>query len=218
MSIRWRMGKQKPTEKKLDRYDWIKEGLVVLAESGMEAIRVEPLAKRINVTKGSFYWHFKDRNDLLNAILAEWVQLDTNSIIERVNQIDAPPKTKLLKLFELAVTDNELMPGLADGRIERAIRAWATNDQKVADLIAQVDQKRLDYTKALFLEIGFAEAEALARARLAYYSLIGELTIGVQVNEGDRLAEIRRQHAILTASIKAEVTVENAPTLDKNTI
>ncbi|WP_439341536.1 TetR/AcrR family transcriptional regulator [Vacuolonema iberomarrocanum] len=212
------MGKQKPTEKKLDRYDWIKEGLVVLAESGMEAIRVEPLAKRINVTKGSFYWHFKDRNDLLNAILAEWVQLDTNSIIERVNQIDAPPKTKLLKLFELAVTDNELMPGLADGRIERAIRAWATNDQKVADLIAQVDQKRLDYTKALFLEIGFAEAEALARARLAYYSLIGELTIGVQVNEGDRLAEIRRQHAILTASIKAEVTVENAPTLDKNTI
>ena len=205
------MGKQKPTETKLDRYDWIKEGLVVLAESGMEAIRVEPLAKRINVTKGSFYWHFKDRNDLLNAILAEWVQLDTNSIIERVNQIDAPPKTKLLKLFEFAVTDNELIPGLADGRIERAIRAWATNDKKVANLMAQIDQKRLDYTKALFVEIGFSDVEALARARLAYYSLIGELTIGVQVNEGDRLAEIRRQHAILTASIKDSVTVENAP-------
>lgn len=196
------MGKQKTTETKLDRYDWIKEGLVVLAESGMEAIRVEPLAKRINVTKGSFYWHFKDRNDLLNAILAEWIQLDTNSIIERVNQIDAPPRSKLLKLFELAVTDNELIPGLADGRIERAIRAWATNDKKVANLIAQIDQKRLDYTKALFVEIGFSDVEALARARLAYYSLIGELTIGVQVNEGDRLAEIRRQHTILTASIK----------------
>jgi AcrR family transcriptional regulator len=195
------MVRQKTLEPKLGRQDWIKTGLDVLAESGVEAVRVEPLAKRMNVTKGSFYWHFKDRNDLLNAILAEWVEIDTNSVIEQVNQLGADPKTKLLRLLELAIADDGLAPGLADGSIENAIRAWATNDPKVAAVLAKVDQQRLDYTKKLFLEIGFSEPEALVRARLAYYSLVGEFTIGVRTNQADRLAEIRIQHTILTTFI-----------------
>ena len=195
-----RQGK-KSSESKLGRQDWITAGLMVLAEGGVEAVRVEPLAKRINMTKGSFYWHFKNRNDLLDAILAEWVEIDTNGIIEQVNQIDADPKTKLLRLFELAIANNEQIPGLADGRIENAIRAWAMNDQKVAELIAHVDQQRINYTKALFLDLGFSEAEAMVRTRLAYHALIGELTIGVQTNQANRLAEIRMQHAILTSNI-----------------
>jgi AcrR family transcriptional regulator len=201
VSIRWRMGEQRLPEPKLGRQDWVKMGLAVLAESGVEAVRVEPLAKRMRVTKGSFYWHFKDRNDLLEALLAEWVEIDTHSIIERVNQIDADPKTKLLRLFELAIADDGLTPGLADGTLEKAIRAWATSDVKVAAVLEQVDQQRLDYTKNLFLEMGFSEAEALARARLAYYSLVGEFTIGVRTNQADRLAMIRRQYAILMRDI-----------------
>lgn len=192
---------KKNSESKLGRKDWINAGLIVLAEGGVEAVRVEPLAKRIKMTKGSFYWHFKNRNDLLDAILAEWVEIDTNGIIEQVNLIDADPKTKLLRLFELAIADNDHIPGIADGRIENAIRAWAMNDQKVAELIAHVDQQRLNYTKALFLDLGFSDAEALARARLAYHALIGELTLGVQTNQAKRLAEIRMQHAILTSNI-----------------
>jgi AcrR family transcriptional regulator len=192
---------QKLAESKLGRQDWVKMGLAVLAESGVEAVRVEPLAKRMRVTKGSFYWHFKDRNDLLGAVLAEWVEIDTHSIIEQVNQIDADPKTKLLRLFELAIADDGLTPGIADGALEKAIRAWATNDAKVAAVLEQVDRQRLDYTKNLFLEIGFSEAEALARARLAYYSLVGEFTVGVPTNQADRLTMIRRQYAILTMGI-----------------
>lgn len=195
------MSRQKSAEPKLGRQDWIEAGLAVLAESGVEAVRVEPLAKRMNMTKGSFYWHFKDRNDLLDAILAEWVEIDTHSIIGQVNQIDADPKTKLLRLFELAIADNGLTPGLVNGRIENAIRAWATNDMKVAVVVGQVDRQRLDYTKNLFFEIGFSETEALVRARLAYYSLVGEFTIGVRTSQGDRLAEIRLQHTILTTKI-----------------
>jgi AcrR family transcriptional regulator len=67
------------------------------------------------VTKGSFYWHFKNREDLLTGILQEWVTLQTNSIIQRVNELPGDPKTKLLYLFELAVQD--------DGQVENAIRA-----------------------------------------------------------------------------------------------
>jgi AcrR family transcriptional regulator len=192
------MVRQKSPEPKLGRQDWIEVGLVVLAESGVEAVRVEPLAKRMKVTKGSFYWHFKDRNDLLDAILAQWVEVDTDRVIERVNQLDVDPKTKLLHLFELAIADDSLTPGLADGSIENAIRAWATNDAKVAAVLEQVDRQRLDYTKDLFLEIGFPEVEALVRARLAYYSLVGEFAIGVRTNQAERLVEIRLQHSILT--------------------
>ena len=204
VSIRQRMEKKKAkknSDSKLGRQDWIHAGLTVLAEGGVDAVRIEPLAKRMKMTKGSFYWHFKNRNDLLDAILAEWVELDTNGIIQQVNQLDTDPKTKLLYLLELAYAENDFMPGLADGRIENAIRAWAKSDQKVAELIAQVDQQRLNYTKGLFLDIGFSEAEAMVRARLAYYALVGELTIGIDPNQSNRLAEIRMQYDILTCKI-----------------
>jgi AcrR family transcriptional regulator len=193
------MVERKTLEPKLGREDWVKAGLAVLGQSGIEAVRVEPLAKLMKVTKGSFYWHFKDRNDLLGAILEEWVRLDTSSIIERVDRIDADPKTKLLQLFELAIEDDGIVPGLVDGSIENAIRAWAKNDPKVTAVLTEVDRQRLEYTKNLFLQIGFSPTEALARARLAYYSLIGELTIGVRTDRAERLAEIRLQHSILTS-------------------
>jgi AcrR family transcriptional regulator len=195
------MDKQKSLDPKLGRQDWIRAGLAVLAESGVEAVRVEPLAKRMKVSKGSFYWHFKDRNDLLDAILAEWVEIDTSSVMAQVNQLDADPKTKLLRLLELAIADDGLTPGLEDGSIESAIRAWATSDPKIEAVLAQVDQQRLNYTKSLFLEIGFSDVEALVRARLAYYSLVGEFAIGVRTNQSERLAEIRLQHSILTTFI-----------------
>ena len=68
-------------------------------------------------------------------------------------------------------------------------------------LFANVDQQRLNYTKGLFLDIGFSEAEAMVRARLAYYALVGELTIGIDPNQSNRLAEIRMQYDILTCKI-----------------
>jgi AcrR family transcriptional regulator len=193
------MVEQKKTGTKLGKQDWIDASLTVLAQSGVESVRVEPLAKLLKVTKGSFYWHFKDRNELLEAIVEEWVRLDTSSVIDRVNQLEVDPKMRLLQLFEIAVTDNEQIDGLGDGRIENAIRSWATNDAKVAAVVAEVDRQRLDYTKELFMQIGFTPLEALVRARMAYYTLVvGEFAIGVRKDRAERLLEARLQYAILT--------------------
>ncbi|HCF30711.1 MAG TPA: TetR/AcrR family transcriptional regulator, partial [Cyanobacteria bacterium UBA11049] len=109
---------------KLGKQDWIGLGLKVLAESGVEAVRVEPLAKLLNVTKGSFYWHFKNREELLDAMLQDWVRRETDSIITQVEAMGGDAATKLLNLFELAIQDN--------GQVENAIRAWATKDFNVA--------------------------------------------------------------------------------------
>jgi AcrR family transcriptional regulator len=175
---------------KLGRQDWIDLGLRVIVEGGVEAVRVEPLAKLLDVTKGSFYWHFKNRDELLEAILHDWVSRETDSIIEKVEVAGGDASAKLLYLFELAIQD--------DGQVENAIRAWAVNDSKVAAVLNQVDRRRLDYTKDLFLEVGFTPFEAMVRARMAYYSLIGEYTLGTRTNQSDRLAGVRLEHIILT--------------------
>ena len=175
---------------KLTRQDWINQGLKTLSEAGVGAVRIEPLAKLMGVTKGSFYWHFKNRDELLAAILQEWVDCQTNSIIERVETLGGDAKTKLLYLFELAVQD--------DGLVENAIRAWATGDSRITAVLTDVDQRRLDYTRNLFLQVGFAPFEAMVRARMVYYALVGEFTIGARSNQPERLAEIRLQHTILT--------------------
>lgn len=179
-----------PESPKLERQDWIDAGLRVLAESGIEAVKVEPIAKLIKVTKGSFYWHFKNRDDLLAAILQEWVRSETNSLIEKVEAIGGDASTKLLHLFELAIQ--------IDGRLENAIRAWATKAAEVAEVMVQVDQNRLEYTRDLFLQVGFTPLEATVRARMAYYSLVGEFTVGISLNQAERLAEVRLEHSILT--------------------
>jgi AcrR family transcriptional regulator len=175
---------------KLGRQDWIDRGLQLLADKGAEAVRVEPLAKLMNVTKGSFYWHFKSREDLLDQLLQAWIEQQTNSIIERVEAAGGDANRKLLNLFELAVEDQ--------GQVENAIRAWATSDPKVAAILAQVDQRRLNYTRDLFVQIGFTPLEAIVRARMAYYSLVGEFTIGTRLDRNERLTEVRLEHAILT--------------------
>ncbi len=189
MSIRYRMVKKNEISK-LGQQDWLDLGLKVLAENGVEAVRVEPLAKLLNVTKGSFYWHFKNREELLEVILQDWVSRETDSIIEQVEAAGGDASTKLLHLFELAIQD--------DGQVENAIRAWAASDSKVAAMLDQVDQRRLGYTKDLFLEVGFTLFEAIVRARMVYYSLIGEFTLGTRTNQPERLAEVRLQHIILT--------------------
>jgi len=189
MSIRYRMVRKNQLSN-LTRQDWIEQGLKTLAETGVETVRVEPLAKVLGVTKGSFYWHFKNREDFLEAILQEWVKCQTNSIIEQVEALGGDATTKLLYLFELAIQD--------DGRAENAIRAWATSNSKITTVLDQVDQRRLNYTKDLFLQVGFAPFEAMVRARMVYYALVGEFTIGTRSDQTERLAEIRLQHAILT--------------------
>jgi AcrR family transcriptional regulator len=189
MSIRYRMD-EKIDLSNLTRQDWINQGMTVLANSGVEKVRVEPLAKLMGVTKGSFYWHFKNREDLLEAILQDWIASQTSSIIEQVDKIDGDATTKLLHLFELAIED--------DGRVENALRAWAANDAKISEALAQVDRRRLNYTRDLFLAVGFEPLEATIRARMIYYSLVGEATLGIKRDRSERLAEVRLQHTILT--------------------
>lgn len=190
LSIRYRMEKQKDVSR-LDAQAWIRAGAQVLAQSGINAVKVEPIAKQLQVTKGSFYWHFKNRRALLEAILHDWVAAETDRVIEQVESEGGSAKEKLLRLFELTVQD--------DGQVERAIRAWAVSDSMPAEVLQIVDQRRLNYTKDLFVAVGFTPFEALVRARLVYYALVAEFMLSKEPEKrADRLKEMRLQHKILT--------------------
>jgi AcrR family transcriptional regulator len=160
-----------PTEKPgpLDAQAWIAGALEALAERGIDAVRVEPLAKALAVTKGSFYWHFTDRRALIEAMLSQWSEGRIAAIREQAAQ--APePALALRKLVEL-YTKRSNARGLA---IELAIRALARNDAGAAFAVQAVDAERLRHVASLFVRLGYGSREAEARAVMVYAYLFGQ--------------------------------------------
>ncbi|GAB4380740.1 MAG: TetR/AcrR family transcriptional regulator [Elainellaceae cyanobacterium] len=185
----------KQTTVKISRQDWVTIGLQTLIESGIEAVRVEPLAKQLNVTRGSFYWHFKNRGNWLEALLQEWKIYKTQTIIEKVEAASDDPNFKLLKLFEIVAED--------DDRLEQAVRVWAMKDEKAAAALAEIDQRRLNYAENLFQQLGFSRVDAKIRARIAYSVKLSWSTMPLPSNQMERLKEMQFVYAILTQHSKS---------------
>lgn len=148
---------------------WVQAGFAALAEGGVEAIRVEPLAERLGVTKGSFYHHFANRRALHVAMLESYELHGTTRIIDEVEAAAGSPNDRLRRLARLT-----LQPEPANDAIENAIRAWAATDEVAAAAIGRVDERRLTYTAALLRAAGLPPSMARRRARLFYRMLIGE--------------------------------------------
>jgi AcrR family transcriptional regulator len=146
---------------------WLAAGLESLRKGGVGAVRVERLAADLGITKGSFYWHFRDREDLLDAVLAHWSREMTDAEFDRVAALAGGLPVRLL-----ALAQDVLDKGM--GRYDPAIRGWARADRKVAAAVAQVDRRRVATLTRFFEEGGFAAAEARIRARLFYTFLLGE--------------------------------------------
>jgi AcrR family transcriptional regulator len=188
---------EKESTSKLGRQDWLNIGIQTLIEKGIEAVRVDPLAKLLNVTRGSFYWHFKNRDDLLEEILNEWEARNTKNIIEQIEGLNSSPSTKLLSLLEIAAKDDNLL--------EKAIRVWSVNDARAVGAITRIDQQRLDYLQNLFLQLGFSEIDSKVRAQIAYSVRLGWFVMASSRYASERLIEIRLVHAILTQTNNLEV-------------
>ena len=151
-----------PAAPKLGRDDWIQAAYEMLGEGGSAAVSVERLAKRLGVTKGSFYWHFKDRADLLDALRARWTE---QLVIGRVEAAGGAPEEKIRNLLNIVVRSTRQRRG---GSLELAMRSWARRDAETARVVEAADQARIDYTARLFRELGFTPDEAEARAFLLY--------------------------------------------------
>jgi len=162
--------KPRAARTQLDRNEWIEAATEVLAEQGMEGMRVEVLAKSFGVTKGSFYWHFKDRQDLFNAVLQVWKEGRIRDIDKQTNATPGKEREQLTHVIEV-YSANRNRKGIS---IELAVRDWARRDAQAAAVVEEVDTHRLECTRKLFVASGLSDAEAKSRSLLLYAYVFGQ--------------------------------------------
>jgi len=150
---------------RVPRGTWIEHGLRALADGGPDAVRIEPLARALGVTRGSFYWHFADRNALLQAMLDSWERSTTEGVIRLLEREGGDAAAKLRRL--IALTSRRVL--LTD----LAIRDWARRDNAVAARLSRVDNRRMEYLRSLFSGLGGDDGDAEARALLTFSLLVG---------------------------------------------
>ncbi|HEY4094560.1 MAG TPA: TetR/AcrR family transcriptional regulator [Baekduia sp.] len=147
---------------------WIDAGLRALAAGGPDAVRIEPLAQTLGVTRGGFYWHFADRGALLDEMLDAWEQQSLVTVIERVDGDGGDARTRLRRLFGLATAAGDVLL-----RTDLAVRDWSRRDPLVAERLRRVDNRRMSYMRDLFIAFSRDEDDAEGRALVAFSLWIG---------------------------------------------
>ncbi|MER6999220.1 TetR/AcrR family transcriptional regulator [Streptomyces sp. NPDC000410] len=160
---------------RLTAQDWADAALTAIGERGLAAVAVEPLAARLGATKGSFYWHFTNREALIEAALARWEEICTEEIITAVER-EPDPERRLRLLFA------EATESAAEDPLEVSLLATADHPV-VAAVLRRVTDRRVSYVAALFEELGFPAAEARRRGLLAYTSYLGHTQLTHAVPE-----------------------------------
>lgn len=160
---------------RLSADDWAQAALDMIAEQGVSAVAVEPLARRLGVTKGSFYWHFPSRDALLVAALERWEKLELETVWGQLEAVP-DPRQRLRALFEMVA--HEFKSHVIYSELLKA-----ADNAAVQPVIGRVSERRLDYLTAAFRQAGLARTEAQHRARLAYSAYVGFLQLNLQLHQ-----------------------------------
>ena len=148
----------------LSAQDWLDQGLKVLAAKGFTALKAEPMAKAMGVSRGSFYWHFADIGAFHAALLSHWREVAAEQVITGVEAAakDGQPLAVLLRRT-------------FSGRLalEKAVRSWAASDAGARNAVQAIDRRRLDYVASLIVAEGLAPEAAQARAQILYWAFVG---------------------------------------------
>ena len=153
---------------RLTRTHWLDHGLLTLAVSGANALKVAPMSAALKVSRGSFYWHFKDIADFHDALLAHWRDRTTDQTILAVEAQDGEG-IRLNALMKRAFDANP--------RLDRAVRYWAADSVEVARLVAAVDVERVAYIARMLVSAGVPDARAGSRAAFLYWAYLGQTVL-----------------------------------------
>lgn len=166
--------RRRPTQRLKDtpltEQDWVDAAIKILVDENVRGIRIDALCKILGVTKGSFYWHFATRNDLLVAMLDHWRRRTTLNVIRSISGSGVDPRNQLKRLFALPRRRNSP----ASAQVENSIRDWSRRVALPRRAVEEVDEIRFDYITKLFEDLGCPEGEARKRAYLAYCLLMGD--------------------------------------------
>jgi AcrR family transcriptional regulator len=179
---------------------WIEAATGVLIDQGIDSVRVDVLARALGVTRGSFYWHFRDREDLLRAVLQAWRQRATEQLTARLEGAHSDPREQLRDVISLPFRGRSAVQA---ARIELAIRAWARRDAMARAFVDEADAARISYIAQVFSSLGFAIAEARSRAFVAYSYVVTESLMSGQGTAIQRDERARFVERLLQAPLVA---------------
>jgi AcrR family transcriptional regulator len=169
----------------LGKADWIRHGLRTLARDGAGALKVAPLAEALEVSRGSFYWHFRDIADYKRQLLQDWQERSTDRVIKSLDVRKGEPGL-LKELMQSAFTSGR--------RLDRAVRSWAAVDRDAAGIVAAVDAKRITRMAVLLVDTGVSEERAIHRATFLYWAYLGQVSV------------MDRRHASLPATALDDIS------------
>ena len=191
------------TVSRLRPEDWLDAARRRLVNGGIDAVKIGPLAADLEVTRGSFYWHFRDRNHLLETLLSQW-RGQSHEMFDRLVGGDAPSgMEEFVRLVHLWIDESEFDPAL-----ESAMRDWARTSDDVSAVVKAVDEERIAYIKRIFLDFGYGEDEAFIRARITYFHQVGYYTIGYNESLDARMALLPMYVSVLTGKSAPEEIAE----------
>ena len=167
--------RQEPRAGRLSAEDWAQAALDMIAEQGVASVAVEPLARRLGVTKGSFYWHFPSRDALLQAALERWESMEQETVFGTLEAVD-DPRERLRALFR--VVAHEVRPHIIYSELLKAL-----DHPAVQPVIDRISQRRLEYLVAMFRQAGLQRTDATHRARLTYAAYVGFLQLSLQLQQ-----------------------------------
>ena len=178
---------------------WTVAATEVLVDQGIDHVRVDVLAKQLKVTRGSFYWHFRDREELLRSVLRAWREGATEQLTARLESAHTDPRQQLRDVLSLPLRGRSAVRA---ARIELAIRAWARRDELARHAVDEADASRIGYIAQVFSSLGFAVTEARSRAFVLYAFVVGESLMANQGSAAQRLERGRLVEQLLQQPLR----------------
>lgn len=160
---------------KATRDNWLNLALSTLAAEGVAHVTVLALSERLGVSRSSFYWYFKNRDQLLDALLDRWDRLNTRSIVAQAEEPAATISQAVCNVFRCWVN-----PAIFSPRLDFAVREWARRSAHVRKALDHSDRVRTEALKALFVRFGYEDQDAFVRARVLYYMQIGYYALDIR--------------------------------------
>jgi AcrR family transcriptional regulator len=176
----------------LSTEDWIRQARAMLIAEGIGALKIDRLAKACKVTRGGFYWRFRNREDLLDRLLDHWHESNGTAYLD-VLRPDVAPPARYMRLVQLLIDESRFDPAF-----DSAVRAWGAVSTKARALVHKADDDRIGALTRLFLDAGYAQEESFIRARIAYFHQVGYYALGVREARTTRLNYMPTYFRILT--------------------
>ena len=177
--------------KRVSKEQWLSKALDTLESSGVEAVKIERLAKAFGISRSGFYWHFENRQDLLEHLLDYWVRRYTGVVTDDPDVAKLDPKKRLLTTMEM-IRDKQLT------KYDLAMNSWARLDSHVHKVVKKVVKMRLDYLRVIFAELGFEGDELEMRTRLfvCYHSWEDTMFPDLSDQKHSKLLKLRHKYLI----------------------